>query len=240
MTNRTADGSLSDETLNSYTCSRTDLLSLVPHDARNILEIGCSDGNLGAAVKARSKNQARVIGIEIEPNLAAKAKTKIDYVFTGDIEEFDFHLLGSFTPFDCIVLGDVLEHLRDPDSLLEHLSATLGENCVMVSSLPNIRHLSALFSIVCEGTFPRRPRGIFDQTHLRWFTIRDTRQLFESKGYFIEREIFNLRAWDKGGGLLNRALDRIPQWLSRLPPLREFLTYQYTLRVRLSGHPKNT
>ena len=232
MHDKKSNSEYSKETISAYTCRRTDLLSLIPIDAKKILEIGCSDGNLGTALKERVSHDVNVIGVEIDERLANIARNAIDYVFNENVETLDFDALRDFAPFDCIVLGDVLEHLTTPDVLLMRLSPLLKEDGHLVSSIPNIRHVSALWTVACNGTFPRRSRGIFDSTHLRWFTIGDAKVLFESAGYFIKDEVFNLRVWDKGGGIANRLLARLPARVAALTPIREFFTYQYSLNAQ--------
>ena len=101
----------------------------------------------------------------------------------------------------------------------------------MVISLPNIRHLSALSSLFLKGTFPRRERGIFDQTHLRWFTIRDAGALITDSGFVVDEMTFTLRVGDKGDRKINRILNRFPSCLKGWRPIREFLTYQFCIRA---------
>lgn len=223
----------SGETLASYTCRRTDLLNLIPLGVQHVLDIGCSDGNLGTAIKSREQSDVQITGVEIDTHLANIARGSIDHIFNENIEKLDFSSLEPFAPFDCIVLGDVLEHLTAPDLLLARVSPLLKADGTIVSSIPNIRHVSALWALLFMGTFPRRPRGIFDSTHLRWFTIGDARRLFANAGFHIEDEIFNLRLWDHGGGFANRLLTRLPHSITRLTPFREFLTYQYSLSAHL-------
>jgi hypothetical protein len=55
--------------------------------------------------------------------------------------------------------------------LLRLLRPLLSPSACLIVSLPNIRHISALYSIFFSGSFPRRQRGIFDDTHWRWFTL---------------------------------------------------------------------
>ena len=63
----------SPETRAAYTTARSDLLALVPESARRILEIGCSDGTLGAAIKQRGDPGTYITGIEANIQLANTA-----------------------------------------------------------------------------------------------------------------------------------------------------------------------
>ena len=109
----------------------------------------------------------------------------------------------------------------------QHLRAG---GCVVVS-LPNIRHLSALRAIFLGGRFPQRDRGIFDRTHMRWFTITDAHALLADCGLKVSARDFALRWGDRGGGRINRLLNHLPKAAQQWTPVREFLTYQMCLRA---------
>ena len=229
----------SPETRAAYTTARSDLLALVPESARRILEIGCSDGTLGAAIKQRGDPGTYITGIEANIQLANTARERLDAVFSCDAEQFDWSRFDDEPRFDCLICGDVLEHLRAPAEVLGHAIRHLKPDGAIVTSLPNIRHISALWAIALSGRFPRRERGIFDKTHLRWFTIHDARDMVGAVGFSVTKEVFNLRAWDRGGGRINRALGRLPQGIASSFPVREFLTYQYSFRAERLGAPTN-
>lgn len=207
------------------------MCALVPSTALLILDLGCSDGSLGEALK-RSRAGCRVYGVEYSTNLAGAAQSRLDKVVVADLNRPDCLAAFSCDVFDCIVAADVLEHLVAPDRLLEKLHALMTEDARLVVSMPNIRHHSALLSIFVAGSFPRRERGIFDGTHLRWFTLNDARQLLKTAGFIVEAESYTLRVGDQGGGLVNRIVQRFLSPFAAFAPLREFMTYQFVLRAR--------
>ncbi|MDX2380329.1 MAG: methyltransferase domain-containing protein, partial [Acidimicrobiia bacterium] len=126
------------------------------------------------------------------------------------------------------VFADVLEHLRDPHHVLAQAVDRLAPGGTVVVSLPNIRHVSAIWSIVVRGTFPRRSRGLFDETHLRWFTTRDAVGLCAGVGLEVRDVDLNLRLLDAPGGTANDWIAG-QAWLGRVPLLRQFLGYQIVL-----------
>jgi predicted TPR repeat methyltransferase len=69
----------------SYVGQRRDIERLIPPNAKNVLDVGCSTGTLGAAIKA--KTGARVFGIELSEGMAHEALSRIDKVFVGDAAE---------------------------------------------------------------------------------------------------------------------------------------------------------
>jgi len=213
----------------AYTGVRTGLAALVPPACRSLLDLGCSDGSLGAYLKARQP-ALRVCGAEFQAELARVAAGRLDQALRLDLRHPEALQAFADERFDCVVAADVLEHLPDPDALLSRLPAVLSPQARLIVSLPNIRHLSALWSIYARGEFPRRERGLFDATHLRWFTLRDAEALLARHGWRVAQRQFALRWGDQGGGRANRLLNRLPaRWVERLAPVREFLTYQVEL-----------
>jgi SAM-dependent methyltransferase len=84
--------------------------------------------------------------------------------------------------FDLIIANDVIEHLVDTQKFFEVCAAKLAPNGTLILSVPNIRNLRTIYYIFAKGTFPRLPSGLFDRTHLRWFTKNDV--LTFSSGLF--------------------------------------------------------
>jgi O-antigen biosynthesis protein len=112
--------------LSYYSHARPEILALVPTTARRVLDVGCGVGRLGEAIKARQG--AEVVGIELDQVAGSAAQGRLDRVVVGDIERI---ALGfAVDEFDCIVCGDVLEHLEDPGAFLRRargwLSPCLG------------------------------------------------------------------------------------------------------------------
>jgi SAM-dependent methyltransferase len=169
----------------AYETARPDVQALVPTTAKRILELGCSTGALGAALKAR--NGAFVLGVEMNPEYARQAERRLDRVVVGDAET----LLGEGfrgegapeeEPFDCLVGADVFEHLSDPWAALERATDQLAPAATVVISLPNVLHWPGLWRVIIGGRWPRDDVGVFDRTHLRWFTRRDAIDLLEGAG----------------------------------------------------------
>ena len=214
----------------SYTTDRSDICDLVPESAINILDVGCSNGTLGASLMVMNSNRL-VTGIEFVSEFAVEAMSRLHRVHQADIEQFDWGVFNQ-EQFDCIIFADVLEHLCAPERTISNALPHLKPGGYIVLSMPNIRHISALWAIAVKGTFPRRDRGIFDQTHLRWFTLADARSVLITQGLSIENESFGLRLGDKGGGIWNRLMKKCLNPVSHVGPVREFLTYQYCIQAR--------
>jgi methionine biosynthesis protein MetW len=211
----------------AYENPRADVQPHVPVDARRILDLGCASGALGAALKDRQ--QAEVVGVENDPLYAARAEAVLDRVITADLEELFSTAEGeNLGEFDCVVAADVLEHLRDPWSVLAGAVRHLSPGGTAVVSLPNIRYWNTFWAIGVRGTWPRIEFGIFDATHLRFFTLRDARELMEEAGLRVKVVDPQYRLWP-----IARPLKH-PGPL-RLRPFSPFFAFQYVIAAAVPG-----
>jgi 2-polyprenyl-3-methyl-5-hydroxy-6-metoxy-1,4-benzoquinol methylase len=198
----------------AYERARPEILEHVPLSARSVLDLGCATGTTGAALKARQDVQ--VTGVELEPEYAREARERLDHVLTADVATAAGALEG---PFDTLIAADILEHLPDPWTALRAYTALLSPGATVVISLPNVAHWST-YAYLARGRWPRKPEGIFDATHLRWFTRTDALELLTQAGCTPHAVV--KRRW-----LLTRGsrLDRLA------PPLTLF-TFQHVIAAR--------
>lgn len=215
----------------AYVGLRREIHELVPFEADQILDLGASDGTLGAFLLAQKPGRS-VVGVELDDAMSSVASGRLTHVLSVDIEGLDWTKVSERGFFDCIVLADVLEHLHDPWTTLRKASSLLAEDGKVIISVPNIRHVSAFWSIYVGGSFPRRDRGIFDRTHLRWFTSRNVLDLCHEAGLRVDRLSYPLRVTDDPGGLINRVVSR-QRWITSIPFVRELLGYQVVVVASL-------
>ena len=164
------------------------LVAAVPAGAR-VLDVGCATGYLAAELAARG---CTVVGVEADPAAAAAATASgaCAEVVTGDVENPGCQAaLAARASFDAIVAGDVLEHLRDPWAALAFLAGLLAPGGRAVLSVPNIAHWTGRRQLL-RGRFPYAEHGLFDRTHLRFFTRTGARELVASAGLRLVAERF--------------------------------------------------
>lgn len=214
--------SLRSRRVNGYEGARPDVQALVPIDATRILELGCSSGSLGAAIKARQ--HAMITGVELDELYAKDAQACIDRVICSSAEEFVAAPAPDSAPFDCLIAADVLEHLVDPWDVLAKSVSMLAPGATVVVSVPNVLYWPQFRRLLTERRWPRDDAGIFDGTHLRWFTRSDAIELIEQAGLDLVRVVPSY--WARGPRLvLRRIVARTPLW--------SFMAAQYLVVGRL-------
>lgn len=132
-----------------------------------VLDIGCKDGIIGSQAK---KKGCQVIGVEIDKEMALKARKNYEQVIIKDIENKET-LAHLDRDFDVILCADILEHLICPKETLINLKNHLSPEGRFLISIPNVAHWS-IRSQLLFGQFEYTERGILDRTHLRFFTLQ--------------------------------------------------------------------
>ena len=150
-----------------------DLLDRIPLDARVVLDVGCASGALGAAYRPRNP-RCRLLGIDHDREAAQRAAQRLDAVANVDVERnmLPFNPTGGI---DCIVYGDVLEHLKDPFAVLARHAEALSASGTMLICIPNVEHWSFAARLL-RGDWDYEESGLLDRTHLRWFSLESMRR----------------------------------------------------------------
>ena len=105
------------------------------HNFCRILGIGCGDGNFSLLLREASQAE-EVYGVDISPKAVELANTVGVKTFQTDIDEEP--LPFEKDSFDAIFCGEVIEHLLDPDHLLDEIYRILKPGGVAVISTRNL------------------------------------------------------------------------------------------------------
>ncbi len=155
-------------------------LSMIGYN-KSVLELGCATGYFTKVLVERGCN---VVGVELDPAAAEIAEKWADRVIVGNLDDGDVWASLEDETFDVIVMGDVLEHLRDPLNSLRHAVRKLKPSGFVVTSLPNIAHGDVRMSLL-KGDFRYRETGLLDRTHMRFFTLDSARELLTQAGLVV-------------------------------------------------------
>jgi 2-polyprenyl-3-methyl-5-hydroxy-6-metoxy-1,4-benzoquinol methylase len=181
--------------------TRYDLLDRISTDAKSILEFGCGEAPLGAALKKRQK--CRVVGIEIDEQAVAIARKRIDDVYRGDVRQI-VSILNE--KFDWIIGGDIVEHLDEPWSFLTELRRLAAPGGHLLLSIPNLSN-AAVVADLLHGRFDYVYMGLTCVGHLRFFTKQSIADMLTIAGWqVVEIAPQDLAATSSRDGLLS-ALD---------------------------------
>ena len=204
--------------------SHAQILELVGGNKR-VLDIGCATGYLARALVAQG---CTVSGVEYEADAAEQARPTLDRLLVGDLEELDLVEFFGRDQFDALVFGDVLEHLRDPLSVLRKARPLLARGGCVVISVPNIAHGAARLALL-KGRWEYRQLGLLDTTHLRFFTLASLREMLREAGLAaveVRRTIADIFETE----LAIKPEDYDPELIEEVRADPESTTYQFVVR----------
>lgn len=150
----------------------------LPEGAR-ILDVGCASGAMTVLI-TRGRSGV-VLGVEPDAIRSEVARSRGLNVVTGLMDEA---FLSEHGPFDVILFTDVLEHMLSPGDILAIAAKGLAPGGRIIASVPNVAHWTVRLRLLF-GRFDYAEMGIMDATHLRWFTRKSFRALFERQGFSV-------------------------------------------------------
>ena len=164
-----------------YSSNRPEVAELVPENIKTILDIGCGMGFFLKSINERTR--VETWGVEMMKELEIQATENVDHFIPGKIEDVVSSIPDHY--FDCITMNDVLEHLVEPTEVLKLLKSKLSDTGIMVASIPNVRYISNLRRLLIQKDWKYCEIGILDSTHLRFFTQKSMKRMFEDAGYEV-------------------------------------------------------
>lgn len=201
------------------------------HKPNRVLDIGCGDGRFSLLLKDAC--QAReMYGVEISPQAVKSANEVGVRAFQVDVDEDRFPFQDGY--FDAIFCGEVIEHLFDPDHLLDEIYRTLNPTGFSIITTPN---LAAWFNrlILLFGFQPyeldasarhyvgrAKSFGESGGGHIRTMTYKALKGLLGLHGFRIVRVAGTCRYH---AGRISRLLELAEKVMSLYPPLSSTLVF---------------
>lgn len=151
-----------------------------------ILDIGIGNGSNARNLKNKYKT---IYGITLSLDEAKESKDVYEKIFIHDLES-GLPLELQDIKIDIIICSHVIEHIAYPEKLLIDMSNCLSDSGKIIVCLPNIMHYQSRFKLIF-GEFPLANTGIWDYTHLRWYTFSTSNELLD-RYFIIENLIANI------------------------------------------------
>ena len=148
-----------------------------------VLDVGCGFATTSARIQQLGNE---VTGIDSSLEIEKIAGARLSRVVVADVLAAD---LGD-EQFDVIIFADVLEHLPWPVSAMKRYLRWLKPEGSVIVSLPNV----GLWSVRLSHLFGRwqyEETGVLDRTHLRFFTRKSAKWLFDQVDMGIVRTVYN-------------------------------------------------
>lgn len=166
------------------TALRPDLAVIAANVSPNarVLDIGCGDGALMAALRDDKQVDAR--GMELDSHNVAQCVARGLSVIQGDA---DCDLADySDAAFDYAILSQTLQTTKRPDLVLEEL-LRVGRKAFV--SFPNFGHWKVRLSLLWNGRMPVTrllPVAWYETPNIHHVTVADFRALVAERGIKVE------------------------------------------------------
>ena len=149
---------------------------LAPQKDEHILDLGCGDGVLTAAIAARCR---RIVGVDSSPEQVAAARAR-----GVDARVSDGHALPFEAEFDAIVSNAALHWMTRPDAAIDGMWRALrpgGRVAAEMGAAGNVAKISAALAVALER------RGIDANSRFPWYfpTQAAYRQKLAGRGFEI-------------------------------------------------------
>jgi 2-polyprenyl-3-methyl-5-hydroxy-6-metoxy-1,4-benzoquinol methylase len=143
-----------------------------------VLDVGTASGTLARMCRGRS---LRLFGIEPNETWAQMASPLYEKMWVTSITDI---VADSIAGYEAVVLADILEHLPDPQAVLQKLVDAQSSGSLFLISVPNIANFWMRLNMIF-GRFDYTDRGILDRTHLHFFTRKTLIAMVKDTGLEI-------------------------------------------------------
>ena len=175
--------------LDLETKNSTSVIIKMMKENTDVLEIGPAHGRLTKHLKENMNCSVDIVEIDLEAGNHAKqyARNALVGLEAGNVSaDYWFETLQD-NKYDYIICADVLEHLHNPDKVLERLKSLLKPDGSILISIPNFTHSSVLVNLF-NDIFEYNEIGLLDNTHIHFFTYKSFMKMVKDAGLIPVQE----------------------------------------------------
>ena len=190
--------------------------AIEPHiKGKNVMDIGCVDARPDGKKKYEStglhrflnEHASQLIGVDTDQDGVKQMKKDGYNVIEANAEDMN---LGR--QFECIVAGELIEHLSNQGLFLENIKRHLVENGTLIITTPNA------FSIVSFWRILRKNKIKVHAEHTCWYDPITIEQLLKRYSFEIEEIFFaNKTKWYLKKNFYKLKY-QIPKFISNIRP----------------------
>lgn len=156
----------------------TDVLSLVNGDHLQVFDVGCGAGSIARRLVEKGHIAD---GVTISAKELEEARKVLRNGYLYNLENG----LPQEIPdnsYDVVICSHVLEHIAYPDKLIADIKRVLKKDGHLIVALPNVFYYKYRWQLM-KGSFKTADAGIWDYTHLRWYSYKTAADFFKANNF---------------------------------------------------------
>ncbi|WP_176957511.1 class I SAM-dependent methyltransferase [Mariprofundus sp. KV] len=157
-----------------------EILKLLPQESVRVLDLGCGNGTLAAALQARGHD---VVAVDASADGVELAKERFPGIRFETVSVYDdgfADIVG--TDFDVVISMEVIEHLYWPRKLLEAGYSVLKPGARMILTTPYHGYLKNL-ALSLAGGWDKHFTVDWDGGHIKFFSRQTLTQFMQDQGF---------------------------------------------------------
>ena len=159
----------------------SEVLSLIPDTASNVLSVGCGWGAMEASLLEKGM---RVVGIPLDSVIATRAEARGVEIIAEDFETARQKLADK--RFDVVLMSNVLHLVRNPSEVLSSFASLLRRDSIVILVVPNLVWLGSRFGRILANKPYRKLEG-YEETGVQLTSHRIIRRWLHDAGLKMEK-----------------------------------------------------
>ena len=151
------------------------------HKINTVLDVGCGEGTLGQILDEKYET----VGVDISNEALQLANDHYDTTRQVNIEKEDLSSVVD-TDFDAVVCLELLEHVFQPDGVLQNIRSVISEGGLLISSFPNFVFWEYRLDML-RGRPPQEYTLYSEAEHIQDFTMGTFEKLLDETGFAVEQ-----------------------------------------------------